>query len=553
MFIKEVIIENYRCFEGRFSLTLNRGLNILVGNNDVGKSTILEAIHLALTGWINGRHLRTELSEFLFNKRVVAGYLKGLKDGSNSPPPSVLIELFFEIEDDALKNQFHGNGNSEQKDECGIQFKIFFNVDKYKEEYEQLIQAGGEIQSLPIEYYDFSWASFARDESVTPRSIPIKAAMIDSSNSRYQNGSDIYISRIIRDRLETDQIVKISQAHRKLRDSFEQEEAVQSINKMLEDDNISEKEVKISVDMSTKTAWETSLMTYLDEIPFSFTGKGEQSLVKTKLALSGTQSEKASLLLMEEPENHLSHSNLNKFIKYIERVADKKQKQVIVSTHSSFVANKLGLGNLILLNVGSAEERILKRIDDLDETIRSYFKKLAGYDTLRLLLCERAVLVEGPSDELIVQKAYLQKKDKLPIEDGVDVISVGTSSKRFLEVSKKIEKPTAAVIDNDGDYENNVTERYKDYENLEHIEIFADNNNELETLEPQVVAANRERLDVLRTVLGINDQEYSDEQSIVEYMKNNKTDCALKIFETEEDVQFPEYISQAVGWAYGEE
>ena len=552
MFIKEVIIENYRCFEGKNSLIFNKGLNILVGGNDVGKSTVLEAIYLALTGWINGRYLRnTELSEFLFNKKVIFNYLEGLKDGNNPSPPLVLIELFFEIEDSALKNYFHGNGNSKQRDECGIQFKIFFNTDKYKEEYERLVQIG--MESLPIEYYDLSWASFARDESVTPRSIPVKTAMIDSSNNRHQNGSDIYISRIIRNRLETDQIVKISQAHRKLRDSFEQEEAVQDINKLLGDDNISEKEVKISVGMSTKTAWEKSLMTYLDDIPFSFTGKGQQCLMKTKLALSDTRSDKASLLLMEEPENHLSHSNLNKFIKYIEGVADERQKQVIVSTHSSFVANKLGLGNLTLLNVGSAEERVSKRIDDLDETTRRYFKKLAGYDTLRLLLCERAILVEGPSDELIVQKAYLREKDKLPIEDGIDVISVGMSFKRFLEISKKIEKPTAIVTDNDGCYKSNVVERYKDYESFEHIKIFADENNDLETLEPQIVRANEDQLGVLRKVFEIDEQKYPDERSIVKYMECNKTDCALKIFEMEEDIRFPRYISQAVGWAYGEE
>jgi len=44
-----------------------------------------------------------------------------------------------------------------------------------------------------------------------------------------------------------------------------------------------------------------------------------------------------------------------------------------------------------------------------------------------MILCRKAILVEGPSDELIVQKAYSKQKDRLPIEDEVDVISVGTS------------------------------------------------------------------------------------------------------------------------------
>ena len=43
MHINEVNIENFKCFKGKFSLHLNEGVNILVGNNEAGKSTILDA------------------------------------------------------------------------------------------------------------------------------------------------------------------------------------------------------------------------------------------------------------------------------------------------------------------------------------------------------------------------------------------------------------------------------------------------------------------------------------------------------------------------------
>lgn len=56
MYITKVKIKNFKCFKD-FSLILNEGVNIIVGNNEVGKSTILEAIHLGLTGIMNGRYL----------------------------------------------------------------------------------------------------------------------------------------------------------------------------------------------------------------------------------------------------------------------------------------------------------------------------------------------------------------------------------------------------------------------------------------------------------------------------------------------------------------
>ena len=548
MHITKIIIENFKCFEGRFPLELNKGLNILVGDNEAGKSTILEAIHLALSGWIYGKYLRNELTQSLFNSNIIYDYLKGFNTQNRLLPPQILIELFFEIENDSQKALFEGNGNSTKQKACGIQFKISFN-EKYQTEYDLLLGSGDEINSLPIEFYDFSWSSFARDDRLTPKIIPIKSALIDSSNNRYQSGSDVYISRIIRDLLTDEQKVKISQAHRKLKDSFAKDDSIQEINKELKQKHISDKKVELSVDVSTKTAWETSLTTYLENIPFNCIGRGEQCLVKTKLALSHKKSQEASIILLEEPENHLSHSKLNKFIKHIK--ASNNEKQIIISTHSSFVANKLGLSSLILLNTDQAtSKRIESRLTDLDETTKKYFEKLAGFDTLRMILCRKAILVEGPSDELIVQKAHLNQKENLPIEDEVDVVSVGTSFLRFLEIAEKIKKPIAVVTDNDGDFENKITGKYKPYEDSATIKICADSNNDLNTLEPQLVDANKDQLDVLRDVLDIEETKYPDENSIIEYMKDHKTDYALKIFDTSKDVKFPQYILDAISWEY---
>lgn len=88
------------------------------------------------------------------------------------------------------------------------------------------------ITSLPIEFYEAKWFSFSRDEKM-PRFIPIKSVMIDSSNYRYQNGSDVYISRVVKDFLEPEDITAITQAHRNMIDEFAQNEAIQSINEKI--------------------------------------------------------------------------------------------------------------------------------------------------------------------------------------------------------------------------------------------------------------------------------------------------------------------------------
>src|SRR5690606_758527 len=125
--------------------------------------------------------------------------------------------------------------------------------------------------------------------------------------------------------------------------------AIERINEKIQLDSLlGLKKIELSVELSTKNAWESSLVTYIDNIPFHHIGMGEQSIIKTKLALCHKKSLEANILLIEEPENHLSHVKLNELLKDIKEGSI--DKQIIISTHSSFVANKLGLDNLILLN-----------------------------------------------------------------------------------------------------------------------------------------------------------------------------------------------------------
>jgi len=531
MRIKKVKIRNFKCYKD-FEIELNPCLNILVGNNEAGKSTILEALHLALSGIFQGKYLRNDLNQYIFNKEIENRYIESIKAGSPEIPPEIIIEIYFDgvFETDILK----GTNNSERLDCLGVCFKIEFD-DDYTEEYNQII-AAKTITTIPIEYYKITITSFAR-ELVTTRTIPIKSVLIDSSSSRFQNSSDIYIAKIVKDELDEDEKVKLTQAYRNLKESFRSDPAIAAINsKITTKSKISDKKVEISVDLSARNSWETILMTYLDEIPFHYIGKGEQCIIKTNLALEHKKAKEANIILLEEPENHLSHSKLNQFVASIEK--DHCSKQILISTHSSFVANKLGLENLLLLNDGK-----VAKLSELDSGTKKFFSKLPGYQTLRLILCKKAILVEGDSDELIVQKAYMDKHSgRLPIQDGIDVISVKLTFKRFLEIGAKIDKQVAVVTDNDGDYDTKIINKYKCYTNVPSIKIFADTRNTFNTLEPQFLDANSTGIEKICKLLG------RDESKLLEWMLNNKAEWALRVFESEEKYAFPDYINRVIDW-----
>ena len=331
-----------------------------------------------------------------------------------------------------------------------------------------------------------------------------------------------------------------------MREAFMTNKHVGDINKKINDAaKITTKPVSISVDLASQSAWESSLMTYIDSIPFHYIGKGEQCIIKTKLALSNKKNAEAAVLLIEEPENHLSHTKLNQLIADIND--DNGGKQIIVTTHSSFVANKLGLDNLVLLR----GQKVV-RIGELGAA--EFFKKLAGYDTLRLVLSAKAILVEGDSDELVVQRAFRDANGgKLPIEKEIDVISVGTSFLRFVELAEQLGIPVAVVTDNDGDAKA-LEIKYEPFKGNKDILICFDevvdqgtlqvsgkpyNYN---TLEPKLLKAND--LKTLNEVLG---KAFETEDELRKYMRSNKTDCALAIFSSKSAIKFPEYITNAIG------
>lgn len=540
MKIEKLVLQNYKSFKERTVIEFNEGLNILVGDNEAGKSTILEAIHLCLSGILDGKYLKHDFDQYLFNYEVVEEYLTKIKTDKKAQLPELLIEIYFQNNDELA--EFEGSLNSEYASKAqGVRFEIKLD-ETYADLYQDLIDLSDEQTSIPIEYFHIEWQSFAR-KTVISRVIPIKSVLIDSSTSKLKNGSDIYLSKIIKDGLDRNEQIGLSQAYRKLKQSFNDDTNIAALNtKITTSTRISEKKLSITVDLSSNNSWESQLTTNFNNIPFDQIGKGEQCIVKTNLALAHSHEKDKNLILIEEPENHLSHTKLNALIKKIQENGN--GKQIIISTHSSFVANKLGLENLILI-----DNKKTKFFKDLPLDTYKYFQKLAGYDTLRLILAKKAVLVEGPSDELVFQKLYRQENEnKLPIEDGVDVISVQSLAfKRFLDIANLLEKNVAVITDNDGDYTNNISKKYEDYLTKRHIFISADSRDNLNTLEPQFFDVNKSNLVIFRNVIRYP-STYTKPEEIIQYMINQKTDWALKLFESDEVLEYPTYIKAVVEW-----
>jgi putative ATP-dependent endonuclease of OLD family len=527
--IERVKIKNYRALKST-DIHLNEHINVIVGDNEAGKSTLLEAINLALRCQINRRPAPYELHPFLFNVESVAEFIACHKAGKPTESPEVLIELF--LKDVPATAELRGSINSERVDAPGISLAIRLD-ENFAEEYGTYVADADALNTIPIEYYAVVWQSFA-GEILTHRAIPIKSTLIDPSAISNTYAANKYVLEIVRDYLTKAQAVDLALSYRHMRDEFQSDERIQAINEDLAGKTgiVSEKTLSVAMDTTTRASWETGVLPHLDDIPLTLVGKGEQNGVKIKLAIEAAEA--CDIFLMEEPENHLSHSNLNKLIKHI---ADRcSGKQLILSTHSSFVLNKLGVDHVLMFDGKTGVS-----LNELPSDTKAYFMKLPGYDTLRMILASQTILVEGPSDELIVQKAFKQTHGVLPLEAGVEVISVGTSFKRFLDIAMLMNLNVSVVRDNDGDAEGKIA-LFDAYKNAPGIQICIDKDNDCYTLEPQLVKANG--VEKLNSMLDI---KFKTADELIAHMIANKTDCALMLFEHGDDLAIPEYIGNAVG------
>lgn len=537
MKINKVKIINYKLFRD-VTLVMNNGVNIFVGENDSGKTTILEALTMALTGKINSGNVASRLNLDWFNAETRKEYKQAIEEGQTPELPTIEIEVYFCTPDDneiAIK-KFRGTNNSLHEDTEGVKLEIVFDT-QYCAAYQQLL-SDKKVKDILIEYYRVNFRSFANPEYYVQTTAK-KVACIDTTKKNYGSVLSRFVAGSINEYLSEEDMTNLRHAYRANRHEFTENLAVKTLNdKMQESHSFDGKKISLNLRENEIDEWKSDMSISLDGIPLENSGFGTQNMFKSEIFL--LQNTDVDILIIEEPENNLSYANMSVLIS---KISKSTGKQLFISTHSSFVANKLGLQHLHLV-----ANRKTVPLEALSKDTYDYFLKLPGYNTLRVLLANHAILVEGPADELIVQRAYIDNYGKLPIEDGIDVVAVDSLAfQRYCELASLIKKHVTVVTDNDENAEA-VRERYKKYGDL--VTLCVETDNTLNTLEPSVLAVNMSSFEAFRAIIYLgNDIKSRDVESIKEFMKKNKTDWSMRVFISDQKIKYSRYILKAIGKA----
>ena len=516
--INRVKLHNFKRFHD-FEIPLNNKLNVLVGENESGKSSILTAINLVLSGSrIQAEKIGVER---LLNSQAAEGFLATEKKYEDLPV--MFVELWLNEQNNF---ELRGRNNSEHIECDGLRMECA-PIEALSGEIKEILES--DDINFPYEYYAVTFSTFQGDQYTGYKKY-LKHIVIDTALIGNDYAIREYIGGMYETYVEGPEKHKHQNEYRKAKNDF-RDNALAALNDRV-------KGYLFSVKNDVKTNLRTDLTIVENNIDIDNKGKGRQCFIKTEFALRRAENpaSKIDVALIEEPENHLSHINMKKLI---EMIGNSEDKQLIIATHSNMISARLDLRKTILLHSSSQTPLLL---NGLPEDTANFFIKAPNHGVLDFVLSNKVILVEGDAEYMLMEGFFLAVTGSSMESAGVHVISVGgTSFKRYLDIAKILAVKVAVIRDNDKNYDENCVQPYADYLG-DNRSIFSDTNNDRYTFEVCIYADNKGTCDQLfaegRRTLPVQD-----------YMLNNKTESAFSLLEHGVgNLEIPHYIRDAIEW-----
>ncbi|MFN0293460.1 ATP-dependent nuclease [Pedobacter helvus] len=516
--ITSIKLKNFKRFPA-FKVDFDPELNVLIGDNEAGKSSILTAIDIVLSG--SKSKVEAIGLEGMFNVGAIEEFFARGKKYDELPV--LWIELYL---DEQHNPDLNGKNNSESKICDGLKLICEPNDDLSDEIREILAQPGN---NFPFEYYTIQFKSFS-DYSYTGYKRFLRHVLIDNAQVNNEYATREYVKAMYAGSVTSKDRQKQQNEYRKSKEVFK--------NDVLSSTNQTLANYAFGVRNSPKANLLTDLILTEDEINIEQKGKGKQCFIKTEFALN-KHSSNIDAILLEEPENHLSHLNMKRLIR---KIRMNKGKQLFITTHNNLISTRLDLRKSILLNSNSVIPVLLK---DLKDDTAKFFIKAPDNNIIEFVLSSKVILVEGDAEFMLIEEFFKNVVGEDPDFRGVHILSVGGKSfKRYLDLAKMLGIKTAVVRDNDGDYQKNCVDNYAPYANPL-LGVFADTDASRYTFE---VCVYQDNASLCETLFAGGRQTLS----VQEYMLKNKADVAFELLENIcEKVNPPSYIKEAIQWING--
>ena len=441
MYLSNIKLWNFRKYgndtfnieEPNLDLNFTEGLNVLIGENDSGKTAIIDAIKIVL---------KTHSYE----------YIKIEADDFYNNSDRLRIELKFKgLLDEEAKNFTEWLTWEGQGEDSTPILRVFYDV--RRKDYKILpseVKAGADTEgySLTAEAREYLKATYLR---------PLRDAeneLISKRNSRLSQillGDDIFKEKDIPHPL----VEKFERINTEVEEYFRSAEGAGHIK-----DNI-DSYIKGFYGEEKESLFEASkndIKSILEKLSLSLNSQKNVGLgtlnrlfmAAELLHLNKENWEGLRLGLIEELEAHL-HPQAQ--MQVIETLQKQEEVQLIITTHSPNLASKIKLENLIICN-GNNAFPMGKDYTELKEDSYVFLEKFLDVTKSNLFFAKGVILVEGWAEEILIPSLAKAIGFDLTTK-GVSVVNIGNLgfdhySKIFLRKNAPfMDIPVAVVTDCD--------------------------------------------------------------------------------------------------------
>ncbi len=154
-------------------------------------------------------------------------------------------------------------------------------------------------------------------------------------------------------------------------------------------------------------------------------GLGSNNLLfmACELLLMAQEDEGNKLLLIEEPEAHLHTQRQLRVMKYLQEQAVEKGVQIIVTTHSPNLASAISLDNMVMIQNGRAFS-MAKGETELEPSDYRFLERFLDVTKANLFFARGVMIVEGDAENILLPTlARLIGRDFT--EYGISIVNVG--------------------------------------------------------------------------------------------------------------------------------
>lgn len=439
MYVHRVSAVNFRVFGDRSSsshldLMLHEGLNVLVGENDAGKTSIVDVMRYVLLTTSND-FLRIEDDDFHI-------------DGGNQA-----TELELEVELRGLNKQQQAALVDWLTLEKGVAPYLVIHL---RARRRLTGAASSSRQTGPMVTVNAGKGGHGPEMSAAARDLiratylkPLRDAVAEL---RPRKGSRL--SQVLKahkdmkgqagngfdknnpDKTPTTLVEVMAQAQHRIGTNI----AVTDVRDRLNDQYLKKLSFeRTPLDSDIRVATELSLAQVLERLELVLRPPGavaqEMScerglgynnvlfMAAELLLLSDGGGDELALLLIEEPEAHLHPQLQARVLRMLAEKAKDKKIQVIVTTHSPNIACSADVGNLIMVAAGKAY-RLAPGETKLEASDYEFLKRFLDSSKANLFFARGVAIVEGPA-EAILLPALAECAGRSFDANGISMVNVG--------------------------------------------------------------------------------------------------------------------------------